>query len=369
MKAFVFNMKTIFDRATNEWYYASTTGRDIPDNILSILESNTVPVYKSLSSKTNDCGIMSSVWAKIFRKNGIKTRIVDGNYNPQHKPGISHPSSTDHVWLELDNDIIFDPTAGQFGSDISNKNYWIDSETRAYSDTIDEHVRVYLEYITKQTIKEDFGKELFGQQLNRPKKNPEPNTEPEDDLANDLSNHYGGDMSDLSPWIPQLVKLNKVGKYKNVLRVPSKYKYAYRVMGNIRLSTLTKMLGYEPTDFEPEEVYHEDNAKYSLFDYQTHSSWTVDFDVIKKIFDDWSLISHGIISKEQEFFVILRAPVNSNTFLLNPDVTGFLSKHFDYQREIISVGNVRCDKIWYVPYHMKSMPKDDLYINKIHSVK
>ncbi len=144
---------SIFDKATNLWYYSSISDKDIPDSILSVLEKNAVPVYKTLASRANDCGVASSCWLKVFKKNGIKAKIVDGNYNPHHIPGTSHPSSTDHVWIELGNDILFDPTAGQFGSNIDNENYWIDSETRAYSDTPPTNTRVTESYL-REMIKE-----------------------------------------------------------------------------------------------------------------------------------------------------------------------------------------------------------------------
>lgn len=204
----------------------------------------------------------------------------------------------------------------------------------------------------KQSLAEqnaDFGKELFGQELGRPKKDPELNTPEENKLKRDVESHYQGEMEELAPWIPQLVQLHDAGKYKNVLQVPAKYKYAYRVMSSIQLNELAQMLPngeesdklYE-TSFEPGKLYSYDGANY-MESAKTHSSWTVDFEAIKKIYDDWGGFGGG----NGTFIVFLRAPIKSNKFILNPDVTAFMSKHFDYQREILSVGDVKCDKMWY----------------------
>ena len=142
-------------------------------------------------------------------------------------------------------------------------------------------------------------------------------------------------------------------------------------MGNVPVASLTKMIGYEPTDFEPEEVYYEDNINYIALPDINHSSWTVDFNAIEEMLEDWYSLSSNSYKtmKQQQFFVILSADVASNNFLMNPDVTSFLSKHYDYQREIISVGNVKCNRIWYVSYNHKQLPDDKKYIDKINSVR
>lgn len=222
-----------------------------------------------------------------------------------------------------------------------------------------------------------FGNELFGQELGRPNKNPEPNTPKEEDLKKDLKWHYNGSMDELNQWIPQLVQLRNQGKYKNVLQVPAKYKYAYRAMSDIKIDTLANMLPGEDgealyeTSLVPGKVYSSDGANYidDGGNFKQHSSWTVDFDVIKAIHKDWGAIGWG-----DDFFVVLRAPVKSNNFIMNPDVTKFLSGKYDYQREVISVGNITCDKIWYVSQEKSSDYKSKShqqaqYIDRIESAK
>jgi len=202
----------------------------------------------------------------------------------------------------------------------------------------------------EQSESAPFGKELFGQELGRPKKDPETNTKDENELKRDVQRHYQGSMEDLSPWIPELVRLRDAGKYKNVLQVPSKYKYAYRAMGDIELGQLGQMMPdsessdrlYE-TSFEPNKLYSVAGANY-MESGKPHSSWTVEFEAIKKIYEDWGGFGFG---QRTSFIVFLRAPIKTNNFILNPDVTGFLSKQYDYQREILSIGDVSCDKMWY----------------------
>lgn len=201
------------------------------------------------------------------------------------------------------------------------------------------------EEVKKALQKEQFEDHLFGDELGLPnKKNPEQNTPKEKRLSQALENHYSGEMWELSTWIPTLDKLNKQGKYKNVLRVPSKYKKAYRMIFDIDLKDLTKILGYEPTDIEPGEVYHEKKVMIEPFRKgQLQESWTVDFDTIERIIQDWwSETENG------NFFVILVADVKKNNFLLNPDITKPWSRYYDFQREIVSVGPVTCEEIIYL---------------------
>ena len=126
----------VFDKATNGWFYSSINeDEDIPDAILNVLEKNAVKVYKLLQKQNavSDCGIASSLWKKVFNSNNIAAEEIDGNYDDSYDVDVlSHPSSTDHVWLELNGKYIFDPTAGQFNSNIDLKNYWID-DTQLYA--------------------------------------------------------------------------------------------------------------------------------------------------------------------------------------------------------------------------------------------
>lgn len=192
-----------------------------------------------------------------------------------------------------------------------------------------------------------FGKYLLGQV----RKKPEKDTETEKDFQMDLYMHYHGSPSDLNPWISTLDKLERQGKYKDVLKVPSKYKYAYRVMGNVSLKDLTKILGYEPTGYEPDQIYEEDVAGGTFYpkDFRDHYSWTVDYNVFKEIQKDWGNLSFLHANKKLEFLVFLRAPIEGNRFLLNPEETKNVAKEYQYQKEVISIGQVKCDHVWYIP--------------------
>lgn len=205
-----------------------------------------------------------------------------------------------------------------------------------------------------------FGKYLFGQMRKKPNpRNPEQDTKPEIDLKYDLINHYNGEPQDLEPWIDIIDKLEREGEYTDVLKVPSKYKYAYRVMGNVALQTLRDILGYEPTDYEAGVIYEEDIAGGTFSPREReHYSWTVDYNAFKEMQYDWGNLS-AFQYQKNEFLVFLRAPIkgNGNRFLLNPDETKPIAGKYAYQKEIISVGSVKCDHIWYIPQ------KSDIYAN------
>ena len=207
-----------------------------------------------------------------------------------------------------------------------------------------------LQIIEEEASSSDiFGKYLFGADRGLPtKKAAEADKEKEIDFKSDLEGHYFGSMEDLDPWISVIDKLEKSGKYTDFLSVPSKYKYAYRVMNDISLGTLTKMLGYKPTQYKKGEIYEEKKNINFTIDKRFHYSWTIDPRVFEKILKDWG----NITVDNKGFSIILRAPINaSNRFLLNPNKTQQYSGQYNYQREIISVGNIKCDHVWYMPLH------------------
>lgn len=205
-----------------------------------------------------------------------------------------------------------------------------------------------------------FGKYLLGQARNK----PEEDTETEEALARDLENHYHGEMLDLNYWIPTLDKLESEGQYKDVLKVPSKYKYAYRVMGNVSMKDLIKILGYEPTGYKTDEIYEEDVAGGTFYPQsdREHYSWTVDYTVFKEMQKDWGGLSPFRTNEKKQFLVFLRAPIKGNRFLLNPEETKNIAKRYQYQKEIISIGPVKCDHIWYIPIAQNSDFNSDIKI-------
>ncbi len=206
------------------------------------------------------------------------------------------------------------------------------------------------EIFKEETSSSDiFGKYLFGSDRGLPtRKNPEIDKPNEHDFKTDLNHHYRGSMEKLNSWIPIIDKLERDGKYTDFLTVPSKYKYAYRIMGDISLPTLTKILGYEPTSYKAGEIYEEKKNIRFTVDKRFHYSWTVDPEVFLDIIDDWGTVSND---NNNSFVIIVRAPIKSNRFLLNPEETEEYSQDYSYQKEIISVGDIKCDHIWYMPLH------------------
>jgi hypothetical protein len=212
--------------------------------------------------------------------------------------------------------------------------------------------RLIREEVVKATQGGQFGSYLFGRSRDLPnKKKPEINTKEEEQLRIDLCYQYLGDQERLTKWVPIIDKLEKEGKYTDILSVPAKYKYAYRIMSNLSLSEITKILGYEPTKYVAGQIYEETKGLFEPFPGRIHHSWTVRSDAFKDILDDWGKFLSR--SKLHTFVVIFRAPISENRFLLNPDNTEFLSKSYAYQDEVISVGEVACDHVWYIPMSNK----------------
>ena len=119
-----------FNEATNNWFYTTLDNSDVPQHILGVLEERAIEVYSSCSYK-GDCGENSHRWIKIFEDAGINVQQVVGNYvSPNDKwydsivkGEVDAPMSSDHVWLLIDNNVLFDPTAGQFQTNISIEGY------------------------------------------------------------------------------------------------------------------------------------------------------------------------------------------------------------------------------------------------------
>ncbi len=225
--------------------------------------------------------------------------------------------------------------------------------------------KIIREEVAKATKDGTFGAYLFGQQRGLPSvKNPEVNTEEEDDFARDLFAHFHADQGELSKWLDTMVALNNQGKYEDILRVPSKYKYAYRTMSNIDHDTLESWLGHDPDDMEPGEIHEENKGGiYSRQDVR-HSSWTVDPDMFDIMLEDWGSLTH----KSYGYLVFLRAPIKGNTFLLNPDQTEFSADEHAYQKEVISVGPVKFDHIWYVPLEVSNSEDSSNARERMHNI-
>ena len=116
--------------------------------------------------------------------------------------------------------------------------------------------RLIREEVVKATKDGPYGSYLFGQSRKLPnEKKQEIDTSKEKELNHDLWSQYHGRMDDLSKWIPLLDKLEKEGKYKDILTVPCKYQHAYRMMSEVSLSHLTNILGQESAGYKTREIY------------------------------------------------------------------------------------------------------------------
>lgn len=204
-----------------------------------------------------------------------------------------------------------------------------------------------LKLIIKEAVSDKpYGDYLFGDERNKPSaKSKETNTPEENKLSKALQLHYDGDPDSLNPYLSKLNNLEKQDSYKDVLSVPSEYQYAYRVMSNISLETLTTILGEEPTDYESNEIYEAEGGVFTPKSPRDHYSWSVNHKVFKNIAEDWGGIKHF---RPNTFLVFLRAPIASNRFLLNPNETAPLAKDYAYQDEVISIGSIECDRVWYM---------------------
>jgi len=195
--------------------------------------------------------------------------------------------------------------------------------------------------------------EIFGQYLAATyrKDTPTPKekeTPKEEDFIADLNAHYVGMMDSLNKWIALIDSLKKKGKYTQFLKVPDKYKKAYRFM-TVSQSTLETILGRSltPEELRSEGVYHSSKGGVmpGRFGKRSHFSWTVDINVFPKIQKDWDGL--GMPFADKVWFIVMEAPIKGNDFLLNPDILAKtdIPEAYGYQREVISVGDVKLSRV------------------------
>jgi len=188
---------------------------------------------------------------------------------------------------------------------------------------------------------EEFGEFLFGDERGL----SEPNTEEEQKLGSDLHRHYHGMMSQLSRWVPKLVDLERQGEYADFLSVPDHYQYAYRALS---LSDQDMHTIFGNKFKEETGGSHVISGKFRLpgkYDTREHFSWTVSVGAMRELADDWQTLH--IRGTGRPWLVMVRAPISENHFLLNPDETEPFADEFSYQKEVISVGEVVCDRAIY----------------------
>ena len=281
-----------------------------------------------------------------------QTKIVRG-YGYQKEVISVGPVQCDTVWFVR---VLPEP----------EKKYVFDGERKRLS-LAKERERFGINQVVSEPLNEipapeaspadPFGQYLFGTERNLPsKKAPEENTDDENFLERDLNSHYMGGMTQINKWVPKLVALDKAGKYQNVLHVPEKYKLAWRAM-TVKRYALEQILGRSLSDEELAEpppgkktpVFHQDTGTFNgKYESRVHFSWTINPGVFKKIQEDWGSLANS--NMREKWLIFLQAPVASNTFLLNPDVMRKtnIPDEYGYQKEVISVGDVECNGVWFV---------------------
>lgn len=148
-KIYINEVKADFDKATGCWFYTMLDDSNVPEHILSVLEDNAIKVAEHKNVRCDrtlaDCMVVPNIWLKIFKENGIKAKIQNGFYISEEwddesgsierfLSGYSEfPSSTDHNWLIVEGQFLFDPTACQFGDDIKLERYVTNKNKRYIS--------------------------------------------------------------------------------------------------------------------------------------------------------------------------------------------------------------------------------------------
>lgn len=161
----------------------------------------------------------------------------------------------------------------------------------------------------------------------------EPNTQIEDKILKALRYYIGTNQkTNLNQVAPDLMKLRKLGYYRNVLD-PSKYSTVYRFL-IVTGETLAEILGVpEITNQEGVSgpgVLHPREGQIS--------GWTVN----PKSFMSWGT--------SNEYVALFIAPVQGNQFFGNPDqmaLAAGMDGEYVREMETIAVGSVHFDKCYY----------------------
>ena len=192
----------------------------------------------------------------------------------------------------------------------------------------------------------------------------EPDTESEKALANAYNKHYHGRPDALQGWIDDILDLKD--DYPDFFDVPDRYTKAYRTL-TVPEGVLANILGREITDEDKDgEIHVEDSGTQpGSFKGKNFFSWTIEPDIFYGLKKDWgSLFKTDWIKRkvgDQGFVIFIRADIGSNTFFNNPQKmkkTG-LAGQFDYQMEVISVGEVSLDRVVYFYFDSDTDPKEE----------
>lgn len=151
--------------------------------------------------------------------------------------------------------------------------------------------------------------------------------------------HYEEDYDALIGMAGKLDAWRENPAYAKDLRVPSKYKFAYRLMYNLSSTTLRKLSGADAQVGKlPAKL---PGGTYVPLSKRTVSSWTVDTDKLNPKASGrlWHLLS--VVDLEPNTYIALVEAKVSKRFYLNPDtIPKAVGRNEDMSSEIISVGSV-----------------------------
>lgn len=194
-----------------------------------------------------------------------------------------------------------------------------------------------------------YGSFLFGQDRAKPDPTtPEMDTPEEEELKTSIEHHHFGEMDDLAKKAPGLLALKQQGEYQDVLVPPNGY--AVRFLFNLDAKTLTQMTG--------QTQLHTDMAESVPGGVFTpkgriHASWSLFTDKNKLLELSENLNLMGIKQGTFAALCVCKVENNADKFIFNPDeiakIPG-LQTFGDSEREIISVGVIKCERIIYMSY-------------------
>lgn len=212
-------------------------------------------------------------------------------------------------------------------------------------------LEAYLKSYVGQLLSEEgpYGDFLFGQDRAKPNATtPEKDTPEEEELKSSVKDHHFGSMDDLAMRAPGLLALKKKGEYLDVLAPPNGY--AVRFLFNIDAKTLSQMTG--------ETLLHTDEAEsvsggVFIPKGRPHASWSLFTDKSKLLELSNNLNLMGINEGTFMVLCICKIEDNKDKFIFNPDeITKIpdLQRFGDTEREVVSVGRIRCERIIYMSY-------------------
>jgi len=190
-----------------------------------------------------------------------------------------------------------------------------------------------LENPTPEKPYEEF---LWGQDRGK----DEEDLDSEIDLYNDFYDfvHVGDGHAVPKNKVTQLINLRDTGTYTDVLQVPSRYRYAWRVIeldANNPPSWIDADL-VGKTDLPPTLL--KKNFSMPLWSGQSLVSWTVDDIAVMQL-----LIEN--VHPSKQWVCVIRVDLGSHRqdFLGNPDELSFITQDFAWQQEVFQARDTTCD--------------------------